>query len=98
MKQLARQHVWWPGIDDDIAQLTKSCTVCKVGKRERIHIDFASPIFDSMWLICVAAYSQFPFITQMSSTTTANTISALKAIFAIQGYPKTIVSDNCRNL
>jgi len=31
MKQLARQHVWWPGIDDDIAQLTKSCTVCKVG-------------------------------------------------------------------
>jgi len=31
MKKLARQHVWWPGIDDDIAQLTKSCTVCKVG-------------------------------------------------------------------
>jgi len=30
----------------------------------------------------------------MSSTTTANTISALIAIFAIEGYPKTNVSDN----
>jgi len=110
MKELARQHVWWPGIDDDIAQLTKSCTVCKVGNPapvkefqswpkatsawERIHIDFAGPIFDSMWLICIDAYSQFHFITQMSSTTTANTISALTAIFAIEGYPKTIVNNN----
>jgi len=30
----------------------------------------------------------------MSLTTTANTISALTAIFAIEGYPKTIVSNN----
>jgi len=71
MKQLARQHDWWPGIDDDIAQLTKSCSVCKVGNPapvkefqsgpkatsawERIHKDFAVSIFDSMWLICVDA-------------------------------------------
>jgi len=56
-----------------------SCTICKLGNPapvkefqswpkatsawERIHIDFAGPIFDSMWLICVDAYSQFPFIT-----------------------------------
>jgi len=65
---------------------------------ERIHIDFAGPIVDSMWLICVDACSQFPFITQMSSTTTANTISALTAIFAIEGYPKTIVSDKRHQL
>nr|XP_043069087.1 uncharacterized protein K02A2.6-like [Drosophila bipectinata] len=61
---------------------------------ERIHIDFAGPIFDSMWLICVDAYSQFPFVVQMSSTTTSNTIAALSSIFAIEGYPKTMVSDN----
>nr|XP_043067227.1 uncharacterized protein K02A2.6-like [Drosophila bipectinata] len=61
---------------------------------ERIHIDFAGPIFDSMWLICVDAYSQFPFLVQMSSTTTSNTIAALSSIFAIEGYPKTMVSDN----
>jgi len=51
-----------------------------------------------MWLICVDAYSQFSFITQISSTTTANTISALTAIFAIEGYPKTIASANGQQL
>ncbi|XP_052857051.1 uncharacterized protein K02A2.6-like [Drosophila gunungcola] len=47
-----------------------------------------------MWLICVDAYSQFPFVIQMSSTTTANTIAALSSIFGIEGYPNTMVSDN----
>ncbi|XP_041565902.1 uncharacterized protein K02A2.6-like [Drosophila elegans] len=110
MKQLARQHVWWPTIDDDIKSLAQSCSICKCNNPappreyqswpaattawERIHIDFAGPIFDAMWLICVDAYSQFPFVIQMSSTTTANTIAALSSIFAIEGYPKTMVSDN----
>ncbi|KAM8703437.1 hypothetical protein ACLKA7_008112 [Drosophila subpalustris] len=110
MKQLARQHVWWPGIDEDIGQMAKGCSICKVANPapvkeflswpkptsawERIHIDFAGPIFDSMWLICVDAYSQFPFITQMKSTTTTNTVAALTSIFAIEGYPKTLLSDN----
>jgi len=28
MKSIARQHVWWPGIDLHIEQLTKSCQSC----------------------------------------------------------------------
>ncbi|XP_039968968.1 uncharacterized protein K02A2.6-like [Bactrocera tryoni] len=110
MKQLARHHVWWPNIDDDIAKVTRQCEICKVGNPtptrqylswpeakapwERVHIDFAGPIFDSMWLICIDAYSQFPFVTQLSSTTTDNTIHSLKSIFAIEGFPNTLVSDN----
>ncbi|XP_041566002.1 uncharacterized protein K02A2.6-like [Drosophila elegans] len=108
MKQLARQHVWWLTIDDDIKSLAQSCSICKCNNpaplREyqnwpaattawvRIHIDFAGPIFDAMWLICVDAYSQF--VIQMSSTTTVNMIAALSSIFAIEGYPKIMVSDN----
>ncbi|KAH8242556.1 hypothetical protein KR026_008203 [Drosophila bipectinata] len=114
MKQLARQHVWWPTIDADIKSLTQSCSICKCNNPappkeyqnwpaattawERIHIDFAGPIFDSMWLICVDAYSQLPFVVQMSSTTTSNTIAVLSSIFAIEGYPKTMVSDNSPQL
>ncbi|XP_050339840.1 uncharacterized protein K02A2.6-like [Bactrocera neohumeralis] len=110
MKQLARHHVWWPNIDDDIAKVTRQCEICKVGNPaptrqylswpeakapwERVHIDFAGPIFDSMWLICIDAYSQFPFVTQLSSTTTDSTIHSLKSIFAIEGFPNTLVSDN----
>ncbi|XP_049308593.1 uncharacterized protein K02A2.6-like [Bactrocera dorsalis] len=110
MKQKARHHVWWPNIDDDIANVTRQCEICKVGNPapirqylswpeakapwEGVHIDFAGPIFDSMWLICVDAYSQLPFVTQLSSTTTDNTIHSLKSIFAIEGLPNTLVSDN----
>jgi hypothetical protein len=29
MKALARAYVWWPGMDSDITQTVKSCTVCQ---------------------------------------------------------------------
>ena len=29
MKSLARQHVWWPGIDLDIEKMVKGCNVCQ---------------------------------------------------------------------
>ena len=28
MKALARSYVWWPGIDDEIEQMTKGCGGC----------------------------------------------------------------------
>ena len=28
MKSLARLHVWWPSIDDDIEMFVKACTNC----------------------------------------------------------------------
>ena len=29
MKSLARQHVWWPGLDAEIEKMVKSCTACQ---------------------------------------------------------------------
>lgn len=110
MKQLARQNVWWNNIDADITKISSGCEICKVHNQapariyeswpcsskpwDRVHIDFAGPIFNSMWLICVDAFSQFPYVSSMKNTTTEDTISALSAIFSIEGIPNTIVSDN----
>ncbi|XP_037930421.1 uncharacterized protein K02A2.6-like [Teleopsis dalmanni] len=90
--------------------LTENCDVCKIANPvhareyvswpeadrpwERIHNDFAGPFCNSMWLICVDAFSQFPFVVQLSTKTTVDTISALSSIFSLEGIPKTIVSDN----
>ena len=33
MKSLARCHIWWPGIDKDIEEITRSCEGCLLMKR-----------------------------------------------------------------
>ena len=33
MKNLARSHVWWPGMDHDIENIAKSCTACQQVKQ-----------------------------------------------------------------
>jgi len=32
MKSLARQYIWWPGIDEEIENICKSCTTCAVNQ------------------------------------------------------------------
>ncbi|CAL8135317.1 unnamed protein product [Orchesella dallaii] len=32
MKSIARQYVWWPGVDNDIENLVEACTSCAVNK------------------------------------------------------------------
>ena len=47
-----------------------------------------------MWLLLIDAFSKWPEIHEMKSTTAEATISKLKHIFAAQGLPERIVSDN----
>lgn len=60
----------------------------------RIHIDFAGPFENKMWLIIIDAYSRWVEIFKMADITTASTISKLFEVFARLGLPKLIVSDN----
>ncbi len=60
----------------------------------RIHIDFACPVSGNTYLIVVDAYSKFPEIIKMSSTTSAATIKILRDIFSRYGIPEILVSDN----
>jgi transposase InsO family protein len=90
MKQLARSHCWWPTINKDIMELTRSCQTCAqlqpLPPREfksweepnltwsRVHVDFAGPIWNSKWLIIVDAKSKFPIVIDMKNDTTAKNL------------------------
>ncbi|XP_021339765.1 uncharacterized protein K02A2.6-like, partial [Mizuhopecten yessoensis] len=111
MKAVALSYMWWPGLDQDIELMCKTCAGCQEVKHatpgarlhpwewpsrpwHRVHIDFAGPFLDSMFLIAVDAHSKWPEVVQMKSTTAERTIEVLRTIFARNGVPRQIVSDN----
>ena len=111
MKSVARSYVWWPGIDQDIETMAKSCTGCQQvqhmpaaaplhvwewpsAKWDRIHVDYAGPVDGQMFLVIVDAYSKWPFVIPTQSTTSTATINILQSIFASEGIPLQLVSDN----
>ena len=64
----------------------------------RIHIDFAGPFLGSMYLIIVDAYSKWPIVKIMKTTTSSKVVEELRTVFADNGLSDTLVSDNqyCR--
>jgi transposase InsO family protein len=64
------------------------------GPWQRLHIDFKGPVQGQMFLVVVDAYSKYPEVVKMSSTTSTATFKVLREIFSRQGLPETIVSDN----
>ena len=111
MKSLAKLHVWWPSIDENIESFVKACNNCaetahdptKVPLHQwdipakpwqRLHIDFAGPYRGKMWMLVMDAYSKWPEVCMMESTTAETTIKQLQHIFATHGLPLQIVTDN----
>ena len=111
-KQMARRYVWWPNINSDVENLVQSYLICRQTAKasvaefksrpqtrkpwERIHLDYARPFYDKMWLICVDAFSKYPYVTMLNvgQTTSKYTIDVLKQIFAIEDFPDTVVTEN----
>ena len=60
----------------------------------RIHVDFAEPFMQSMFLIVMDTFSKWPEVVVMNSTTTVRTIDELRVLFSCWGLPEQIVSDN----
>jgi transposase InsO family protein len=60
----------------------------------RVHIDFKGPVGGKTYLVLVDAYSKFPEVVKMTSTTTTATLAVLRDIFSRQGLPEVLVSDN----
>jgi hypothetical protein len=110
MKSLARTYFWWPGITEDIEQMINKCQHCylarpnpqKITKEkwpssdipwERVHVDFFMYQRQN-YLLLVDAFSKWPEVFKMISTTASSTISRLKDVFSRFGNPKVLVSDN----
>ena len=60
----------------------------------RIHLDFAGPFQGKMFLIAVDVFLKWPEIVEMTSNTAGQTVKVLRDIFARQGLPEQLVSDN----
>lgn len=61
---------------------------------QRIHIDLAGKFMDFYYLLIVDAYSKWPEVYILNSTTSTEIIKCLDNFFAYSGYPELLVSDN----
>ncbi|GFQ83731.1 uncharacterized protein K02A2.6 [Trichonephila clavata] len=61
---------------------------------ERIHVDFAGPIFEHMFFLIVDVNSKWLEVYPMKTTTTKKTIECLRDSFARFGLPRVLVSYN----
>ena len=61
---------------------------------KRMHIDYAGPFQNSMFLVVVDEHSKWPEVIPVSSSTSSSTIEVLCDLFARFGIPEQIVSDN----
>ena len=60
----------------------------------RIHIDFAGPIWDKMLLVIIDSHSRWPEVCILNKTTASMTVTALREIFARNGIPRELVTNN----
>lgn len=61
---------------------------------QRVHVDFAGPLEERMFLIAIDAHSKWPEVSIMRSTTAEKTIEKLGEMFSRFGFPEQLVSDN----
>ena len=57
-------------------------------------MNIIGPFMNQMFLVVVDAYSKWPEVQKMSTTTEASTINALQFLFSAYGLPEQLVSDN----
>ncbi|XP_053685985.1 uncharacterized protein K02A2.6-like [Sabethes cyaneus] len=111
MRSVARNYVYWPGIDEQITQRVRSCVECSRAAKtnsktnleswpapekpwQRIHADYAGPVDGNYYLIVVDAFSKWPEVISTKRITTSATVAMFRKIFARNGFPETLVTDN----
>ena len=107
-KQLLRDKVWFPGIDNFVKEAIDECIACQANDQENkqmsqlppaswhtLHIDFCGPFLTEEYLfVVIDAYSRFSEVDVARSTSASAVISKLDRVFATHGIPAVIRSDN----
>ena len=108
-RERARQAVWWPNISTQIESLVSNCPICCRERRNPAEPMISTPfpaypwqrvgtdIFEwkgRQYLLVIDYYSRYIENTLLSSTTSAAIVNHLKSIFARQGIPEKLMSDN----
>lgn len=109
-RQRARQVVYWPGLNEDIAQVTQSCESCaRFGASNPKEPLNCSKIPVLPWqcigcdlftldgrdyLVTCDYYSRWIEVDHLTSTTSAAVITKLKHHFSREGIPLEVRSDN----
>ena len=109
VQQNARQHLYWPGLDADIADYTRRCQECihqsqppkeplqahEVPQEpwERIAMDYFY-MNGRLYILICDYFSKFPFLFQVKTMSFANLKDHLEELFSVEGIPDEIMSDN----
>lgn len=112
-KAYARGYVWWPGMDQQIEMHVAECERCQAVRNNpprdpqtwiisgkpwsRVHVDFAGPFQGKTFLVLIDSYSKWFEAEIMPSMASEAVIACLRRIFASQGLPDVLVTDNGRN-
>ena len=107
---LARTCVYWPGMEADITDYIKWCLTCiecsnlpvemlhphevPPGPWVKIGVDFFQDHLGKKHLIVADYFSKFPYVFPVASTHHFKTITHLRELFAAEGVPAIIMSDN----
>ena len=108
-KRRTAASVWWPGVMQQVIQLVQNCQTCakesRQGKEPLMTTELpkypwqvvGTDLFElnkSTYLLVVDYFSRYPEVIQLSSTTSASVISALKSVFSRHGISEIVRSDN----
>ena len=105
----AISSMWWPGISMHIEEMVRACHTCQKETHNRAEPLIPSQLPERPWqkigmdlcelkgkkyLIVVDYFSRYIEVADMGKTTSPDVIQSLKPIFARNGIPEIIQSDN----
>ena len=109
-KRRAREVMYWPRINQDVADMVKNCNSCQTYQpKQTAETLQPHPTPDRPWqkvgadlftlnsknyIVIVDYFSQFVEICTLTSTTSGTVINNLKSVFSRQGTPHEMFTDN----